>query len=449
MLKNHEINDFGLPERLVVIYRNTIVTKNIDLFLNLLTALQKGLHIVDFLRPTGIDALADIFLKLRIFDIFGIGVNGVNSRVTLAVSTCLLKSVEAAGHLLCTFRNGLFEVTACGRNGTEEGNRTGSTIIKIYVACACVESTDDSREVHWESILTRKFLQAVGHLAESLSPTRSRVGHQQYAKTHRAVIFGNSHRGINGCLTRCHRHVGGVGDDDRTLHQLATRMRILQFGELRESLHHLVSTFATGCNNHDICLGLLGDSMLEHGLTRTERARDKARTTLAKRVGRINRTHTRFEQFEWTRFLFVSKNGFLYRPFLHHRHFVIHTLCIGKNGHHLMNRIVAFSSNGLHRIDALERKRHHDLVRLMVFVNLTQPSGCIYLIAHFGNRFEVPEFLLIERVVVLTSLEENAMKFVEVVLKAIVVTAQKTRTEGYLKHVAGELNEVADLQTAR
>ena len=85
----------------------------------------------------------------------------------------------------------------------------------------------------------------------------------------------------------------------------------------------------------------------------------------------------------------------------------------------------------------------------MVFVNLTQPSGCIYLIAHFGNRFEVPEFLLIERVVVLTSLEENAMKFVEVVLKAIVVTAQKTRTEGYLKHVAGELNEVADLQTAR
>ena len=114
-----------------------------------------------------------------------------------------------------------------------------------------------------------------------------------------------------------------------------------------------------------------------------------------------------------------------------------------------MNRIVAFSSKGLNSIDAIEGKRHHDLVRLMVFVNLTQPSGCIYLITHFGNRLEVPEFLLIERVVVLTSLEENAMKFVEVVLKAIVVTAQKTRTEGYLKHVAGELNEVADLQTAR
>lgn len=64
-------------------------------------------------------------------------------------------------------------------------------------------------------------------------------------------------------------------------------MRVDQFGELGKDFHNLIRTFTAGSDNNDIGFGLFGDSVLKHGLTRTERTGDKSRTAFYDRVYRI------------------------------------------------------------------------------------------------------------------------------------------------------------------
>ena len=199
-------------------------------------------------------------------------------------------------------------------------------------------------------------------------------------------------------------------------------MRVVEFRELRKGLYDLVRTLTAGSDDHDVCFGLFGDSMLKHGLTGTKRTRDKACTTLAQRVRRVDRTHTGLEQFERPRFLAVRQDGFLHRPFLNHRHFVIHTFCIGQNRHHFVNGVLTGFGDGLHGVGSFEYERYHDLVRLMVFIHFAEPSSSLYFIANFGDRSKGPFLLLVEREVVLTALEEHTRQFIEVVLQTVVVT---------------------------
>ena len=446
LLEDDEVDDLGFPERLVVIYRHTVVTEDVDLLLYLFTALQIGLHVVDHRQPVFVNQTGDIFLKLRVFHIFGVRVNGVHSRVTFAVGTSLFQSVEATCHFLRSFGNRLFEVTTGRRNGSEESNGTCGSIIKVHVTCTRIERTDDSREVHWEGILSRKLLQTVRHLTECLCPTGSGVRHQEDAQTHRTIVLSDGHGRINRRLTGCHRHVGGVGDDDGTLHELASCVRVIEFRELGKGLYDLVGTLTAGSDDHNVCLGLFGDSVLEDGLTGTERTRDKAGSSLAKRVRRVDGTHTCLEQFERPRFLAISEDRFLHRPFLNHSYFVVVTFCIGQNRHHFVDGIFTGCGDGLHGVCTFKDERHHDLVRLVVFIHFTQPSGSLNLIAHFGDRGKRPFLLLVKREVVLTTFEEHACEFVQVVLQTVVVTAEQTRAERHFKHVTGELHFITHFE---
>ena len=143
--------------------------------------------------------------------------------------------------------------------------------------------------------------------------------------------------------------------------------------------------------------------MLEDGLTGTERTGDEACTTLAKRVSRVDGTHACLEEFEWTRFLAVREDGFLHRPFLNHGHFMIHAFSIGQNRHHFIDGVLAGFGDGLHSVSTLKYERHHDLVRLMVFVHFSEPRSSFYLVAHFGDRSKRPFLFLVEREIVLTT----------------------------------------------
>ena len=52
--------------------------------------------------------------ELEKLHILGIGINGVDSRITFLVGTVLLQSIEAACHLLGILGDGLLQVTTCG-----------------------------------------------------------------------------------------------------------------------------------------------------------------------------------------------------------------------------------------------------------------------------------------------------------------------------------------------
>ena len=133
LLEDNEVDDLALPERLVVIHGHAVVAKDVDLFLNLLTALQKGLHVVHFACPLGVDAVGDILFELGVLDVLGVGVDGVHGGVALAVGASLLQSVEASCHFLRTLGNGLLEVTTGRRNRAKESNRTCCAVVQIDV----------------------------------------------------------------------------------------------------------------------------------------------------------------------------------------------------------------------------------------------------------------------------------------------------------------------------
>ena len=292
LLENNEVDNLWFPECNVIIYRHTVVAEDVDLFLHLFTTEENSLHLVDHTNPVALDFSFDIFFKFRIFDIFRVTIDRVYSRVAFAVGTVLFECVETTRNFFSTFSYRLFQVTTSRRYSTDECDRTSSAIFEIYITSAAIESTDDSREVHRERILTRQLFHTVWHLTKSLSPTRSRVGHEQHFQSHCAVVFSDSHSSVNRSFTRCNRHVRCVGDDDSTFHQFATSVWVFQFREFNEDFHNLVSTLTTSSHNHDISISLFWDSVLEHCFTCTERSRDEACTTFNDRVGCVDCTHT-------------------------------------------------------------------------------------------------------------------------------------------------------------
>ena len=65
-------------------------------------------------------------------------------------------------------------------------------------------------------------------------------------------------------------------------------MRILELGEFLKDLDHLIGSLAARSHNHNVRLGLLRDSMLEHRLTGTKGPGDKPGTTLHHGIGDID-----------------------------------------------------------------------------------------------------------------------------------------------------------------
>ena len=219
-------------------------------------------------------------------------------------------------------------------------------------------------------------------------------------------------------------------------------MRVDQFGELGKDFHNLIRTFTAGSDNNDIGFGLFGDSVLKHGLTRTERTGDKSRTAFYDRVYRIDGTNTCFQQFVWTRFFFVTSDGSLYRPTLYHIHIDILTIFVSQNGNRLINGILSGFHQALYSISSFKRERHHDLVRLEVFIHFAQPVTCGHLITHFRQRFEVPQFIVIQCKCIFTTFQEHAVHFIQVILQTVVVARQHTRPQCYFKHVPFKLGFV-------
>ena len=198
-------------------------------------------------------------------------------------------------------------------------------------------------------------------------------------------------------------------------------MRVDQFRELGKDFHYLVRTLAAGGNDYDICLSLFGDSVLKHGLSGSERSRDKSCTTFYDRIYRIDRTDTRFEQLIRTWFFFVTGDGTFYRPALYHRHLHIFAGFVRQDGYHLSYCILSCFFQALDRIFSFEGKRNHDLVRLEIFVHFTQPATSSHLVTHFGKRFEIPQLIIVQRERIFSTPEENAFHLIEVVLQTIVV----------------------------
>ena len=390
---------------------------------------------------------SDVFLKLRILDILGITLDRVYGRITFTVGSLLLQGIETTGHLLRILGHWLLQVSTGRRYRTDESDGACSVVIQMNESRTSVEVRHDSGQVHRESIRSRQLLQTVGHLTQSLCPAGSRVGHQQNLQTHAAIILGDGHRRIYGCLTSGYRHVGCIGDNDRTFHQFTSRMRVYQFRELRKYLYDLIRTLTAGGDNHDIRFRLFRDSVLKHRLTRTERTGDKSGTTLNDRVHGIDRTNARLQQFEWTGLFLITSDGFLYRPFLDHRHVYVRAIFVRKDSHRIIDGVLSGWNHRLHNIRSLELKGDHNLMRLEILVHLSQPITGAHGIARFSQRLEIPLLIIVQRKRIIATFQEYTFHLVQVILQTVIVAGQHTRTQRNFQHMPLEFSLVADTHT--
>ena len=123
----------------MILYGHTVITQNVDLLCDLLTALQTGFDFIYLSNPLAVDALADVVGKFGIFDVFGIRINRINGRIAFFVGTVLLKGLVTTGHFLRVFGYRLFQVTTGGRYRTDECDGARLTVIQLHIAGTTIE----------------------------------------------------------------------------------------------------------------------------------------------------------------------------------------------------------------------------------------------------------------------------------------------------------------------
>ena len=89
---------------------------------------------------------------------------------------------------------------------------------------------------------------------------------------HVAVELGDRRRGIDAGLARHHRHVGGVRQDDRPLHQSAPGSGIDERGELVDQVGEFVAALPAPDVHDDVGVTPLGELLEQHRLSLAEPA---------------------------------------------------------------------------------------------------------------------------------------------------------------------------------
>ena len=146
-----------------------------------------------------------------------------------------------------------------------------------------IELRQTRRQIGWIAFLTGHLLKTSGHLAQRFRPAGGRVCHDGHGVSHVAEVLCNGDAGIDGGLTRRHRHIGGVGDQHGPLHQGLSRFGILEFRELHQNIGHLVATLTTAHVDNDVCIRPLGQLVLHDRLAGSEGTRNRSGSTLGHR----------------------------------------------------------------------------------------------------------------------------------------------------------------------
>ena len=188
--------------------------------------------------------------------------------------------------------------------------------------------------------------------------------------------------------------------------------------------------------------------MLEDSLSRTEWTWYEPRTALHDGVEGVDGTHAGLKQLEWTRLFDIVGHGELNGPMLHHvylDHAAVLSLevCYG-----IVYPVLSHWCDVLDGCDSPQLERSHYLQGLVVLLHLSEPVALPYLVPHAHDGFEIPFPVCVERFGILPPLEEHPFHLVEVILEAIKVLAEHSRSKLYLKHVSGKLGLGADLEAS-
>ena len=114
------------------------------------------------------------------------------------------------------------------------------------------------------------LFQTARHFTQGLGPAGGRVGDNGDVITHVTEIFCDGDAGVNGRFTRRNRHVGGVCNQNRALHQGLSGIGVMQLRELHQNVGHFVAALAAANVDDDVDVRPLCQLVLHDGLARAE-----------------------------------------------------------------------------------------------------------------------------------------------------------------------------------
>ena len=291
-----------------------------------------------------------------------IGIEPVNGREVPPIGKACIQRPEHLDNAHRRLRDRFGKIAAWGRYRAHGGQGAAALFITADAGDGTgtlIELCQTGGEVSRIALFTRHFLQATAHLTQRLCPTRSGIRNNGHSIAHVAVIFSNGDSGIDRSLTSCHRHIGGIGNEDGTLHQRFPGAGVNQFREFPQNIGHFIPAFPAADVDHQIHIRPLGQSVLHHCLARAERSRNSRGTALCHREEGIHNTLAGLQRHAGREFPPVRASH-TNRPLLHHRQLHTAAVCLLQHRHRFGNGIAA----GLNGNDlALHFGRDHDFMQ--------------------------------------------------------------------------------------
>ena len=104
---------------------------------------------------------------------------------------------------------------------------------------------------------------------------------------------------------------------------------------------------------------------------------------------------------------------------LYHIHVDIITLFVCQSSNGIVNLVLTCRSNVLNSSNTLQLEGGHNLQGLMVLLDTTEPVALLNLVSNFYYGGEIPFAVGIQRFGVLSTLQEDTVHLVEIVLQTI------------------------------
>ena len=244
------------------------------------------------------------------------------------------------------------------------------------------------------ALFTGHFLQTSRHFAERFRPTGSRIGNDRNRVAHIAEILRNRDTRINRSLARRNRHIRGVRNQHRALHQRFSRFGVNQFGKFAQNVGHFVSALTAADIDHKIHVAPFCKLMLNNRLTRAERSRDARRSALCNREQRVDGALTRNHRINGRQLLPV-RSRHTDGPLLHQGQ-ILHCAVRELDAPDAVGDTVIPRA----QLDqcAAHLRRNHDLMQNhVVFLHRSEDIPRSDLFAEALCGFKMPDFFTIQR----------------------------------------------------
>ena len=137
---------------------------------------------------------------------------------------------NAQGGLRHRLRN-----VAAGRGYRPDDGQSALSLLAAqgdHPASPFIELSQTAAQIGGVALLAGHLLQTAGHLPQGLCPSGGGVRHQRHRIAHIPEVLRDGDARVDRGLPGRHRHVGGVGDEHRALHQGVAGLGVLQLRKL-------------------------------------------------------------------------------------------------------------------------------------------------------------------------------------------------------------------------